>query len=242
MARRHTAVTLASDLGLGPRELVAIVGAGGKSTLLHALGRDFDGSATRVVLTTTTRVSPDQLRDPVAWTADPAVIDRLAEPGVPLFVALRRERHKIIGISPDDADRIFADTDVDQVIVEADGARRMSLKAPADHEPAIPSSATVVVVVVGADAVGGSAEEVAHRPEIVARIAGVGISETLTVDHVARVLLDPNGGLKRVPDEARVVMAITRADAAADGTVPALASLLGSHPRVGRVLTLGMPA
>ena len=44
---------LAGRLGLGAHEHVAIVGGGGKSSLLFALGRELPG---RVVMTTTTRI------------------------------------------------------------------------------------------------------------------------------------------------------------------------------------------
>ncbi|MBT5139701.1 MAG: hypothetical protein HOM37_11665, partial [Acidimicrobiaceae bacterium] len=44
---------LAEALKLGPNELVALVGGGGKTTALFALGRQLDGS---VVLTTTTKM------------------------------------------------------------------------------------------------------------------------------------------------------------------------------------------
>ena len=39
----------------------------------------------------------------------------------------------------------------DCVLVEADGARSRSLKAPADHEPVIPEFTTLTIVVVGLD-------------------------------------------------------------------------------------------
>ena len=44
------------------------------------------------------------------------------------------------------------------------------VKAPAAHEPVIPLEATLVVPVVGLDALEGPIDEVAHRPELVRRI------------------------------------------------------------------------
>jgi probable selenium-dependent hydroxylase accessory protein YqeC len=231
-------MSLAGDLGLGDRECVALVGGGGKSTIMATLASEHTGSTSRVVITTTTRIQPDEIGAPVAWTDDPDVIGDLLEPGVPLYVVIHEERGKLIGITPVAVDRLFRDTDVDLVVVEADGARRRPFKAPADHEPVIPSTATTVVVVVGIDAIGRPAEEVAHRPEVVARLTGTPPTVPLTLDDVAAVLLDDGGGLKGVPAAARVVMAVTKVGRGTEEAAATLASILEGHPRVERTVIL----
>ena len=85
---------------------------------------------------------------------DPVEVDRALESGRTLFVAVGTIPGKVTGPSPEAVDRLFTDTSADYVIVEADGARSMSVKAPAEHEPVIPSRSTLVVIVVGIDAVG----------------------------------------------------------------------------------------
>jgi probable selenium-dependent hydroxylase accessory protein YqeC len=225
-------MTLAEDLGLGNRECVALVGAGGKSTLLATLGHESIGTPARVVLTTTTRMAPEQIGRRTLWSSAPDAIGSALEPGKPLHVFTRREEHKVIGVSPEDVDRIYALTPVDLLVVEADGARGKLLKAPADHEPAIPASATIVVVIVGVDAVGRPAQQVAHRPELVAAVTGTRAGDPLTIEDVAAVLLDQQGGLKAVPDSARVVMAITGVTPATEATSRGLATVLAAHDRV----------
>ncbi len=76
-------------------------------------------------------------------------------PGLPLFVAVDRGQGKLGGPPPEAIDRLFAETSAAYVIVEADGAHRMAIKAPADHEPVIPSASTTVVVVASMAAIGG---------------------------------------------------------------------------------------
>ena len=75
-------MSIVDDLGLGDRECVAIVGAGGKTTLLQTIGREAEGSNRRVILTTTTHMSPDQIGDPVVWSADPREIEAALETGL----------------------------------------------------------------------------------------------------------------------------------------------------------------
>ncbi len=231
-------MSLADRIGIGRRELVSIVGAGGKSTILFTLGRDLAAPSGRVILSTTTKMAEDQITEPTCWSDDPANVEEALESGRPLFVATGRVPGKITGPTPDDVDRLFVETTADHILVEADGARSMSIKAPADHEPTIPSTSTTVIVVTGIDAIGRPISEVAHRPELVAAIAGIAVSDVLTIENAAEVLLHPNGGMKSIPPTARVVMALTKATPATENAAKDLAMILAGHPRVDRVVKL----
>ncbi|MEN8239341.1 MAG: selenium cofactor biosynthesis protein YqeC, partial [Actinomycetota bacterium] len=134
-------------------------------------------------------------------------------------------------------DRLFDATSVDHVLVEADGARTMSIKAPGDHEPLIPGRSTIVIVVVGADALGRPLIDVAHRPERIAELTDTTVDSIVTAELAAAVLLHPGGGRKSVPANARLVMAISRVPAN-DEAVTRLATMLTSHPSVDRVVTV----
>lgn len=230
--------TLPRQLGLGARELVSIVGAGGKSTLLFALGRDLAASGASVILTTTTRVGDDQPAEPICWSADPATVEAALHRRLPLFVAVGRAAAKITGPSAEEVDRLFGRTSADHVIVEADGAAGRLIKAPAEHEPVIPAASTTVVVVASIAAIGHPISAVAHRPERVAALLGTEPGDRLTIEGLAAVLLHPNGGLKRVPAGARVVMAITGVTPATEEAAQALTGVLASCASVERAITL----
>jgi molybdenum cofactor cytidylyltransferase len=229
---------LAVRIGIGGRELVSIVGAGGKSTILLSLGRELAARGQRVILTTTTKMAADQITEPTCRSDDPADVEKALEPTRPLFVVTGKVPGKVTGPSAESVDRLFEETTADHVIVEADGARSMSIKAPANHEPVIPSHTTIVVVVVGIDAIGRPISDVSYRPDLVAGIAGIGEDELLTCEHVAAVLLHPEGGLKGIPTRARVVMALSRVTPETDQTATRLAGSLDQDPRVDRAITV----
>jgi len=229
---------LCSQLAVGDHELIAIVGAGGKSTILFSLGRELAENCARVILTTTTKMATSQVTDPACWSDDPVEVDRALESGRTLFVAVGTIPGKVTGPSPEAVDRLFTDTSADYVIVEADGARSMSVKAPAEHEPVIPSRSTLVVIVVGIDAVGRTLRSVAHRPERIEAITGLAQDTVVTVADLAAVLLHPEGGLKHIPENARVALAITKVTPEAQRGATELASRLASHPSVERVVTV----
>lgn len=231
--------TLPQRLGLGDHELVSIVGAGGKSTILFALGHDLGAAGSRVVLTTTTRVGADQPGDLICWSADPAAVEAALDRGRPVFVAAARKPGKIVGLPPEAVDLLFRRADADFVVVEADGAAGMAIKAPAEHEPVIPGASTTVVVVASIAAVGRPISAVAHRPERLAALIGANPDALLTVEMAAAVLLHPRGGLKAVPEGARVAMVITGVTPATEGPAAVLAGILAAHARVERAITLG---
>jgi molybdenum cofactor cytidylyltransferase len=229
-------VSLAGLLGVGDRELVAFTGAGGKSTLLLGLGNELASQGHRVVLTTTTKLGPDQLSGTVCWSPGPDEVDRALGSTGPVFVVGSDLGHKVEGVAPDAVDQLFAETSADFVLVEADGARRRPLKAPAAHEPVVPSEATLVVVVAGINAVGQTLGVAVHRPLQGMALTGLGEGDRLRPQDIAAVVGHPNGGLKGIPRQARVVVALTRVDN--EATAAAIEDRLDENPRIERVVAI----
>ncbi len=155
-----------------------------------------------------------------------------------LVVVTGEADEKVIGLAPVSVDRLYTATSADYILVEADGARSRSIKAPGDHEPVIPRFSTTVIVVVGVDAIGRPLEEVAHRPDRVAALTGLGYDDNVTVQDAATVLLHSDGGRKGLPESARLVMAITKVSQENTPAANSLAAILEEHPRVDRVVTI----
>jgi molybdenum cofactor cytidylyltransferase len=212
--------SLPTALNLQPKnELIAFVGGGGKTSLLFALGAALPG---RRILTTTTRIFAAQMK------LAPALIfatgnteqtrkeigNALDQQGICLIVG-EVEGEKAVGVSPELPGEWLARTDVDFVLVEADGSRMRPIKAPAAHEPVIPSGTTLVVPVVGIDALDGRFSQVTHRPELAEALLQYSVSgDQLSVLDVARLLTHPQGGLKEVPANARVIVFINKVETA----------------------------
>jgi molybdenum cofactor cytidylyltransferase len=229
---------LREQLGVGEHELISIVGAGGKSTVLFCLGREIAGAGCRVILTTTTKMAREQVTEPACWSVDPVAVERHLVAGSPLFVARGTVPGKVTGPTPEGVDRLFSETTTDHVVVEADGARSMSVKAPAENEPVIPATSTLVIVVAAIDAVGRPIGEVAHRPDRVAAIAEVTENDALTVPALASVLLHPEGGLKGIPESARVAVVVTRVTGDSEQPAADLLTLLTACPGIDRAIAL----
>ncbi|MCY3895737.1 MAG: selenium cofactor biosynthesis protein YqeC [Chloroflexi bacterium] len=223
----------------GPGDIVAIVGAGGKTTTMFALASALAERGLRVVTTKSTTIHrPSMARaphllitPPDRWRIElPPVLD--AHPVVTVVTAAPTPR-RYNGIQPEFAPELLRVSGADVLIVEADGARRRLLKAPADHEPAMPVGATLVIPVACLAAVGRPlAERHVHRPELAAEILGMEPGWHLTVDHVMTLLLDSRAGRKSVPSAARLWPVLTAADRVSAGQLAEVHTALSSHPDV----------
>ncbi len=207
-------IPLADIAGQG--DIVAVVGAGGKTTTMFALANALAERGLRVVTTKSTTIHrPSMARAPQLlisppdrWQTDlPPALD--AHPVITVVTAAPTPR-RYNGIPPDLAPNLLRASGADVLIVEADGARRRLLKAPAAHEPAMPSGTTVVMPVACLAAVGRPlAERHVHRPELAAEILGIDSGANLTIDHALQLLLDVRAGRKAAPLDAQFWPALT---------------------------------
>ena len=227
---------VSAALGIeGSGGLIAIVGGGGKSSLMFALAKILPG---RVVMTTTTRIFASQmnLAPAVCRLDEEDFEDRLESSDSSLLVVGEVEGDRAVGVSQQLPARWLEHASVDWVVVEADGSRMLPVKAPAAHEPVVPRETDLLVAVAGIDALAGPIRDVAHRPELVSALSGLDADECLTPEALAEVLSSPQGGLKNLPDSARAALLLNKVetpDQLEDARRVARAALV--HERVERV-------
>ena len=162
--------------------IIAVVGAGGKTTLIRQLAARYRSQGKTVFVTTTTHmyIEEDTLLTDDAEVILAALQERgYAMAGVP-------EGEKIKALSQETFNAVCAFADV--VLVEADGARQMALKYPNETEPVIPENADQVIVVWGPHSLGKPAGQVCHRPELVKLALDITDDTRITREHVKRLL------------------------------------------------------
>ena len=186
---------LIEALGLERARLVALCGAGGKTSLMFALAAEMAAAGERVLVTTTTRIGSAEGERPLP-------------PGVSVSHGGKSaDGAKLIGHPPEYIDALKQTGGFDRLLVEADGSRRRPLKAPAAHEPVVPASADAVVVVAGLSGLGRPlAEETVFRPEIWAALSGAELGAPVTAEALARVAVHEAGLAKGCPERAHAVL------------------------------------
>lgn len=165
--------------------VTALIGGGGKTTLLLTLARELRRRGT-VILTTSTHILPPEGFPLLCRASQEDVRRALDAHGVVCVAERSGEGVKLT--APELGFDVLASL-ADFVLVEADGARRLPLKAHAPHEPVIPPCAGKTVYVLGADGFGRPIREVCHRPERYAPLCGAEETDAVTPQRAAQVLL-----------------------------------------------------
>ena len=98
------------------------------------------------------------------------------------------------------------------MLIEADGAKRMPLKVPADHEPVILPQTTHVLSVYGLDAVGRPLEEVCFRQKEAEALLEKKGTEQVTPGDIAFLAVSEQGGRKGCPSKASYTVILNKAD------------------------------
>jgi molybdenum cofactor cytidylyltransferase len=218
-ARLKEGILLHAALRLESGAVVSFVGAGGKTTAMFRLAAELAQAGRRVVITTTTRIFETQARrapSVLAVNQLGHLTERLDRYGQCCVIGIGDRQGKTGGVSCEAVAGLQARPDVDIVLVEADGSRLLPLKAPAGHEPVIPSVTTHLIPVAGLDVINQPLDsEHVHRAEFVAALCGASLGNPVTPGMVVKVLAHPNGGAKLRPAHARLVPMINKAESEA---------------------------
>ena len=161
-----------------PRGITAVIGGGGKTTLIHTLAEELSRRGS-VIIATSTKIFPPPY--PVVPAAD---AEALREHPI-LCVAREAAEGKLA--APEQSFSELGEL-ADFVLVEADGSKHLPLKAHEAHEPVIPEGTRKTICVVGIDGIGKPIQDACHRSARYAALCGCEEDEPVTVQRAARVL------------------------------------------------------
>ena len=168
-------------LGILPG-VTSVIGSGGKTSLLTKLSQEVRGT---VILTTSTHILPfpniPLLENPTLTEVSDALITH----HVICVGSFSSEKHKL-GSSALSAQELASVADY--VFVEADGSKRLPLKAHAPHEPVIPEGTQRTVQVIGLSGFGLPIHQAAHRSEIFCNWASCLPDDFATPTRIATVI------------------------------------------------------
>lgn len=138
------------------KKTTALVGAGGKTTLMLWLAQRCADWGKKVLVTTTTHIfCPDEGYESTAegvrqrWTQGEYAV--IGTPGA----------NGKLTAAPTVLEALKNEAEV--ILVEADGSKRLPCKIPADHEPVIPEDCGLVVAVMGMSALGKPLKDCCFR-------------------------------------------------------------------------------
>ena len=171
------------ELGLNDTSVVSVVGAGGKTTLIENIADEFIAMGCKVIITTTTHIlKPDSADDNRIYVGDSFICEntgKLKSPDEDTFLEMLLDNNC-------------------PILIEADGAKGMPCKAPAEYEPVIRPETNVVIGVLSTRCIGGKIIDVCHRPEMVSRLLKKGKNDIITNKDLEEIFYNSNGLMKGV--------------------------------------------
>ena len=154
-------------------KVIAVCGAGGKTTYVYNKAKEYASKGYKVAITTTTKMwledvvsnsnyknvgANTRYKNVGASSASPICSGEQCEPVV---VGNHDDKH-LLSLSQREYDKLCNDYDI--VLIEADGSRMMPLKIPnLVKEPVIPHNTDEIVVVYGLQSVGRKLGVVCQR-------------------------------------------------------------------------------
>lgn len=200
-----------------PYTRLAIVGAGGKTTVLFRLAEQITGP---VIITASTHLGLDEVKQAdhhytVQRRDDLSPLKKSLKDGITLVTGDEGTRKRTDGLSFELLDELNAIAYRHNVplLIEADGSRRKPLKAPAEYEPPIPEFVDTVIVLAGLNGLFKPLNsDWVHRPERFESLSGLKMGDTITPQAIVNVLVDESGGLKNIPKGAQRIAFLNQVD------------------------------
>lgn len=188
--------------GIRPGEVVSLIGAGGKTSLMFRLAEEGRARGMRVLVTTSTRIflpRPEQY-DAIDLSGKLFGDHALTAPGIYVGGVSDTLSEKMHGVRDDLL--AWQRKKFDLVVIEADGAAGRPLKGWNSTEPVIPDIATKTIGIVDIQTIGRRVDDaLVHRLEIFSELTGAGVGETISIGHLLRLIFHKDGLFSRAGGE-----------------------------------------
>jgi probable selenium-dependent hydroxylase accessory protein YqeC len=206
-------------LGLGRGEVIALIGAGGKTTTLFRLARELREAGGKILVTTTTKIfKPTKPHiDRLFLIEDVnALLSELAPIPAPVTIGAGyriSDEDKLIGLPSEWLDSLHGSGQFDAILIEADGAASRGFKIPSETEPVVPKSCSMVIWTMAIKILGKPWDSNAvHRVERAIALLGLEPNTPITQEQVVALVKHPLGCLKGIPAYCRRIALINQAD------------------------------
>lgn len=175
-------------------DVVSIIGAGGKTSLMFQLAEEARDAGMKVLVTTSTRIfipRPDQYRA-IDLRGEGFSPSQMTGAGIYVVGVSDAESGKMCGVTDDEV--VAFKENFDLILIEADGSAQKPLKGWKDTEPVISPQTTKTIGVLDIQTIGQAmTSELIHRLDIFLELVGAGAGQQVSLNHLKAIVTHKNG-------------------------------------------------
>lgn len=164
--------------------IIAVVGSGGKTTLIKQLAQQYLHQGKKVFVTTSTHMYIEL--DTLLSDDANEIIAKLDKEHY--VMAGIQSGEKITSLSKETFDAVAKQADI--TLVEADGSKGLPLKYPSDTEPVIPEPVDEIIIVCGLNALGHKVKDVCHRLAYVKTCLKIDDDTIMEPHHIQKLVME----------------------------------------------------
>lgn len=178
--------------------VIAVVGGGGKTSLIYRLADELLDRGKKVIITTTTHMAGES-ELPFARGGDAVEVkEMLDREGYVIAAEYEEETGKYASLKEGKLEELKELCDV--MLIEADGAKHHPVKVPAEWEPVIPVCADIVISVIGLDCLGQPIRQSAYRMERTSKFLKKSLEAPITEEDIVKIATSICGLFKDVEE------------------------------------------
>lgn len=208
---------LSDMLEIASGSVIAVVGCGGKTSLIELLARQ--NADKRVLITPTTKMFPISAPDVMMRNTVYSSLRHMPKSGISLLGQINKQSGKLEALPESALYSLIPKYDI--VFIEADGSRGLPCKGWVGDEPIIPICATHTVGVVTMDALGrAAANDIVHNLSAFLELTGLNEGDVITGQALENMVCLQEGMYRnsfgkrylvvnKVQDEASVFCAVS---------------------------------
>lgn len=196
---------------------IAIIGSGGKTSIIYRLADELSIKGRILVTTTTKMFYPEENKFNVCITdcinQFNNFIDKSSN-NKPFFLAKSViSNNKVEGISSRLADLLITQNLFDYILIEADGAMNKSLKYHDFYEPVIPMLSKMIIICVGIDCINKEFNSNnVHRANLAIESIGISLNTIIKPYHVVKCIKYCLTNKKHMMENKKKVLLINKVE------------------------------
>lgn len=204
-------MNLSNSIGLKHGDVISIVGAGGKTTLMFQLAKEIKNNNANVLATTTTKIYlPSREEAEIICIGEDSFSEcQIDKAKIYVYGLGVNLENKIIGLREEHLDRLVPC--FDYTVIEADGSKCKPLKGWNLYEPVVYKGTTKTIGVLDIQTLGMEiSDSNIHRMEEFSRLTHGQAGEKITIDHLLKIIVHPMGLFKNHKGEK--ILFVNKAD------------------------------